>query len=145
MGNKSRYKNPAVFTHGVYVYLDGEQVVYIGIDKHIDEDRRHGEHLKPSKRLKIKHEGKVIDNAEELVKLAETVPFTKDNTEQAGQLINNIIQDQGLEYQVIFTCFDADVMYEAETFLINKHQPKYNVKFDGWKEKYGQTYDNETD
>lgn len=40
------------YKYGIYGYFDENgECLYIGIDSHIDEDRRHKEHLKPAKGL----------------------------------------------------------------------------------------------
>lgn len=134
---------PKDFKYGVYGYYDPSLTkndeltfVYVGIDKHIDEDRRYIEHAKPSKRLIISHQGHEIDKANDLLELSKTVRFNAENTFQKGQLVNNLIQDNKLEYQVLGVFVTKELMYDMETYYINKYQPAYNVKFKGWTEKF---------
>lgn len=100
--------------YGVYAYVNAKgKVVYIGMDKHIDEDRRHKEHNKPSKQI------------------TKEVPINGKTIVRQPQLINVKLAEEELTYMVLATSINKQVCYDLETLLINKYKPIYNEKYQG--------------
>lgn len=92
---------------GIYAYADIESgdVIYIGIDRHIDMAERHKDHIKPSKASKDKPKWQAIN--EYLV--------NHPNTWKYAVLVPLILPDK-------------DLAQAIETELINKFKPILNTK-----------------
>lgn len=91
---------------GLYAYVEVEsgEVVYIGVDRHIDTDERHKDHIKPSK-------------------------ATKESDK--WQPINEALVDNKDKYEYIILVpyiIDKDLAQYMEVQAINHYNPKFNSK-----------------
>lgn len=89
---------------GIYCYVNKNgDVIYIGIDRHINWGERHQDHLKPSK--------------------------SKEGQPRTQRINEYLVSNKDWKYVVLVPIIlNKDIAQGIETELINKYKPEYNVK-----------------